>query len=179
MKLASFIVSVHCSAPRSLYINVAWYCTYIAVLLVFHFPQDKDDAADSKERKKAVEAVAKHLRFSLSVKEAQVKGKKIEYFSGSKAVDCLMSSKWTQKPKDLDSYTPYFTSRSTAVDFCTQYVVQSCALCTMYIACVYVYLFGCAVSGRKQRSGDPMKISFRGLKNMVFYNNVCGCTSSN
>ncbi len=107
--------------------NVAWYCAfmYVCKLISLHLLQDKDNATDTKERKKAVEAVAKHLRFSLSVKEAQVKGKKIEYFSGSKAVDCLMSSKWTQKPKDLDSYTPYFTSRSTAVDFCTQYVIQS------------------------------------------------------
>ena len=73
-----------------------------------------------KERKKAMEAVAKHMRFNIGVKAATIKGRKIEYFPGSKAVDCLLSSKWSKKPADLDSPTPYFVSRSSANDFCTQ-----------------------------------------------------------
>ena len=74
----------------------------------------------NKERKKAMEAVAKHMRFNIGVKAATIKGRKIEYFPGSKAVDCLLSSKWSKKPADLDSPTPYFVSRSSANDFCTQ-----------------------------------------------------------
>lgn len=79
-----------------------------------------DSTKDTKERRKAMEAVAKHLRFNVGIKAAVIKGRKIEYFSGSKAVDCLMSSKWTKKPTNLDSPVPYFVSRSSAIDFCTQ-----------------------------------------------------------
>ena len=37
---------------------------------------------------------------------------------GSKAVDCLMASKWTSKPPEEDEYSPYFVTRSDAVKYC-------------------------------------------------------------
>ena len=39
-------------------------------------------------------------------------------FTGSKAVDCLMASKWTELPRTEDDYTPYFASRNDAVAYC-------------------------------------------------------------
>ena len=37
---------------------------------------------------------------------------------GSKAVDCLMASKWTSKPPEEDEYSPYFVTRGDAVKYC-------------------------------------------------------------
>ena len=37
--------------------------------------------------------------------------------AGSKVVDCLMESKWTEKPKEDDHITPYFTSRASATKY--------------------------------------------------------------
>ena len=43
------------------------------------------------------------------------------HFSGEKAVDCLMESKWTKEPKDRqDLLTPHFKTRANAVDYCIQ-----------------------------------------------------------
>ena len=42
-------------------------------------------------------------------------------FSGSRAVDCLMASKWTVKPKEDDDITPYFPSRADAVSYCMKW----------------------------------------------------------
>ena len=40
---------------------------------------------------------------------------------GEKAVECLMESKWTKEPKDShDSLTPYFKTRTNAIDYCIQ-----------------------------------------------------------
>lgn len=44
---------------------------------------------------------------------------------GSKAVDCLMASKWTSKPSEDDEYSPYFVTRSDAVKYCVTYVACS------------------------------------------------------
>ena len=46
------------------------------------FFQGKDDGAESKEEERQIVEVAKHLRHSLAVKNAQIKGEKVEYFSG-------------------------------------------------------------------------------------------------
>ena len=43
--------------------------------------QGKDDGTDKEEEKQIVE-VAKHLRHTVAVKKAQIKGEKVEYFSG-------------------------------------------------------------------------------------------------
>lgn len=36
----------------------------------------------SKSERKAMEAVAKHMRFNVATKQAVIKGEKVEYFSG-------------------------------------------------------------------------------------------------
>ena len=47
------------------------------------------------------------------------------HLSGEKAVDCLMESKWTKEPKDRqDSLTPYFKTRTNAIDYCIQWVAS-------------------------------------------------------
>ena len=84
--------------------------------------------------KKSLEAVAKHLRFNVRTKAAVLKREKVEYFTGSAAVDCLMVSKWSKQadetaskeervePRkvDDDDSTPAFYTRADAVNFCNQ-----------------------------------------------------------
>lgn len=42
------------------------------------------------------------------------------YCAGSKAVDCLMESKWTKEPKpEASYYTPHFKARADAILFCS------------------------------------------------------------
>lgn len=64
--------------------------------------------------------MAKYLFFNVPKKKAVVKGNKVEYFSGSKAVDALMTSKWSKEvPADDDNgVTPYFPNRDAAVRMC-------------------------------------------------------------
>ena len=85
----------------------------------------------STERK-SLEVVAKHLRFNLRTKAAVVKREKVEYFIGSAAVDCLMSSKWAVEKDDATTeseraeakkaITPKFFTRADAVTFCNRLV---------------------------------------------------------
>lgn len=41
-------------------------------------------------------------------------------YAGSKAVDCLMTSKWTAMPHTEDDYTPYFATRNDAIAYCVR-----------------------------------------------------------
>lgn len=80
--------------------------------------------------KKSLEAVAKHLRFNLRTKAAVLKREKVEYFTGSAAVDTLMKSKWSRQTDETseedkveprkadDENTPAFYTRADAVNFC-------------------------------------------------------------
>lgn len=73
-------------------------------------------------QKKTLEVVAKHLRFKLPTKAAVLKREKVEYFTGSAAVDCLMNSKWARKEGEApeDETTPAFFTRIDAVNFCNR-----------------------------------------------------------
>lgn len=92
--------------------------------------------------KKSLEKVAKHLRFNLKTKAAVLKREKVEYFTGSSAVDTLMSSKWVvkadetgqqdenKKPrKEGEENKVEFHDRTDAVSFCNylidlQYIMR-------------------------------------------------------
>ena len=75
--------------------------------------------------------------------------------SGEKAVECLMASKWTKEPKDRqDSLTPWFKTRTNAVDYCIQWVwwssvCESCTLICTHIQhnselhALYMYMYMC------------------------------------
>ncbi|CAI8055872.1 Translocation protein SEC62 [Geodia barretti] len=80
--------------------------------------------------KKTLEGVAKYLRFNVRTKAAVLKREKVEYFTGSAAVDTLMKSKWavvageasegeTKKPKKHEEGSEVeFHTRADAVSFC-------------------------------------------------------------
>ena len=84
--------------------------------------------------RKTLEVIAKHLRFNLRTKAAVLKREKVEYFTGSTAVDTLMNSKWARKAdesneeekhvskKDSDDKSVEFYTRADAVSFCNYLV---------------------------------------------------------
>jgi len=44
--------------------------------------QDKASGSDDGGRKKEMDLVAKHMRFTITTKKAIIKGENVEYFSG-------------------------------------------------------------------------------------------------
>lgn len=77
--------------------------------------------------RKVLEVVAKHLRFNLPTKAAVLRREKVEYFTGSAAVDSLMNSKWAKKEGDIatdDENTPAFYTRVDAVNFCNRLLLS-------------------------------------------------------
>lgn len=54
----------------------------------------RKEAGEKSEPSKEENEVGKHLRWNCPVKSSTLMGQKVEYFIGSKAVDCLMDSKW-------------------------------------------------------------------------------------
>uniref|UniRef100_A0A3B3QA35 Translocation protein SEC62 n=1 Tax=Paramormyrops kingsleyae TaxID=1676925 RepID=A0A3B3QA35_9TELE len=69
------------------------------------------------EPTKEEKAVAKYLRFNCSTKSTNMMGHRVEYFIASKAVDCLMDSKWAKSKKGEDAI---FTTRESVVDYCNR-----------------------------------------------------------
>ncbi|XP_071841443.1 translocation protein SEC62-like [Apostichopus japonicus] len=73
----------------------------------------KDDQDEGKPTDEET-AVAKYLRFNLSTKSCNFMGNKVEYFTGSKAVDFLLDSKWASGAKK----TPIiFTTRESVARY--------------------------------------------------------------
>ena len=69
---------------------------------------------DSKKLTKDEEAVAKFLKFNCPTRKANLVGMKVDFFLGSKAIDCLMASKWATGLKN----TPVlFQSRDSCKSF--------------------------------------------------------------
>ncbi|EDL34970.1 translocation protein 1, isoform CRA_b [Mus musculus] len=67
----------------------------------------------SKEEK----AVAKYLRFNCPTKSTNMMGHRVDYFIASKAVECLLDSKWAKAKKGEDAL---FTTRESVVDYCNR-----------------------------------------------------------
>lgn len=67
----------------------------------------------SKEEK----AVAKYLRFNCPTKSTNMLGHRVDYFIASKAVDCLLDSKWAKAKKGEEAL---FTTRESVVDYCNR-----------------------------------------------------------
>ncbi|XP_072035740.1 translocation protein SEC62-like [Amphiura filiformis] len=57
--------------------------------------KEEDDEKPNEEET----AVGKHVRFNLATKTSKIGGHKVEYFTGSKAVDFLLDSKWASGEK--------------------------------------------------------------------------------
>ena len=76
--------------------------------------QQQQNDEDNKKLTKDEESVAKFLKFNCPTRKANLMGMKVDYFVGSKAVDCLMSSQWTTGVKN----TPVlFQSRESCKKF--------------------------------------------------------------
>ncbi|KAL8187998.1 UNVERIFIED_CONTAM: Translocation protein S62, partial [Gekko kuhli] len=64
---------------------------------------------------KEEKAVAKYLRFNCPTKSTNMMGHRVDYFIASKAVDCLLDSKWAKAKKGEEAL---FTTRESVVDYC-------------------------------------------------------------
>uniref|UniRef100_A0A672PIC0 Translocation protein SEC62 n=1 Tax=Sinocyclocheilus grahami TaxID=75366 RepID=A0A672PIC0_SINGR len=69
------------------------------------------------EPTKEEKAVAKYLRFNCPTKSTNMMGHHVDYFVASKAVDCLLDSKWAKAKKGEEAL---FTTRESAVDYCNR-----------------------------------------------------------
>uniref|UniRef100_A0A452RNS0 Translocation protein SEC62 n=1 Tax=Ursus americanus TaxID=9643 RepID=A0A452RNS0_URSAM len=76
---------------------------------------EKKIGEPSKEEK----AVAKYLRFNCPTKSTNMMGHRVDYFIASKAVDCLLDSKWAKAKKGEEAL---FTTRESVVDYCNSQV---------------------------------------------------------
>ncbi|XP_024247824.1 translocation protein SEC62 isoform X2 [Oncorhynchus tshawytscha] len=69
------------------------------------------------EPTKEEKAVAKYLRFNCPTKSTNMMGHRVDYFIASKAVDCLLDSKWAKAKKGEEAV---FTTRDSVVDYCNK-----------------------------------------------------------
>ncbi|MGH0127258.1 UNVERIFIED_CONTAM: hypothetical protein FKN15_077007 [Acipenser sinensis] len=69
------------------------------------------------EPTKEEKAVAKYFRFNCPTKSTSMMGHRVDYFIASKAVDCLLDSKWAKAKKGDEAL---FTTRESAVDYCNR-----------------------------------------------------------
>ncbi|XP_072474611.1 translocation protein SEC62 isoform X2 [Notamacropus eugenii] len=75
------------------------------------------DAREVGEPSKEEKAVAKYLRFNCPTKSTNMMGHRVDYFIASKAVDCLLDSKWAKAKKGEEAL---FTTRESVVDYCNR-----------------------------------------------------------
>ncbi|XP_053740322.1 translocation protein SEC62 [Synchiropus splendidus] len=69
------------------------------------------------EPTKEEKAVAKYLRFNCPTKSTNMMGQRVDYFTASKAVDCLLDSKWAKAKKGEEAV---FTTRDSVLDYCNR-----------------------------------------------------------
>uniref|UniRef100_A0A667XZ65 Translocation protein SEC62 n=1 Tax=Myripristis murdjan TaxID=586833 RepID=A0A667XZ65_9TELE len=69
------------------------------------------------EPTKEEKAVAKYLRFNCPTKSTNMMGHRVDYFIASKAVDCLLDSKWAKAKKGEEAL---FTTRESVLDYCNR-----------------------------------------------------------
>ncbi|KAM4770684.1 translocation protein SEC62 [Rhinophrynus dorsalis] len=69
------------------------------------------------EPTKDEKAIAKYLRFNCPSKSTNMMGHRVDYFIASKAVDCLLDSKWAKAKKGEEAL---FTNRESVVEFCNR-----------------------------------------------------------
>ncbi|XP_051944012.1 translocation protein SEC62 [Hippocampus zosterae] len=69
------------------------------------------------EPTKEEKAVAKYMRFNCPTKSTNMMGQRVDYFTASKAVDCLLDSKWAKAKKGEEAV---FTTRDSVLDYCNR-----------------------------------------------------------
>ncbi|XP_023573548.1 translocation protein SEC62 isoform X1 [Octodon degus] len=77
----------------------------------------KASSGEVGEPSKEEKAVAKYLRFNCPTKSTNMMGHRVDYFIASKAVDCLLDSKWAKAKKGEEAL---FTTRESVVDYCNR-----------------------------------------------------------
>uniref|UniRef100_A0A671SED4 Translocation protein SEC62 n=1 Tax=Sinocyclocheilus anshuiensis TaxID=1608454 RepID=A0A671SED4_9TELE len=76
----------------------------------YHLISNIEPAKDEK-------AVAKYLRFNCPNKSTNMMGHRVDYFVASKAVECLLDSKWAKAKKGEEAL---FTTRESVVGYCNR-----------------------------------------------------------
>ncbi|CAB4036777.1 translocation SEC62-like, partial [Paramuricea clavata] len=71
--------------------------------------EDEENEASDEQTE-----IAKHLRFNCETKSSNYKSQKVEYFKGSKAIDCLLDSKWASGKGGTEIL---FTDRESVQDY--------------------------------------------------------------
>ncbi|XP_078522209.1 translocation protein SEC62 [Lissotriton helveticus] len=79
--------------------------------------RQKKRSQEVGEPTKDEKAVAKYLRFNCPTKSTNMMGHRVDYFIASKAVECLMDSKWAKAKKGEEAL---FTTRESVVDYCNR-----------------------------------------------------------
>uniref|UniRef100_W5KG08 Translocation protein SEC62 n=1 Tax=Astyanax mexicanus TaxID=7994 RepID=W5KG08_ASTMX len=79
--------------------------------------RQKKRIQEVSEPTKEEKAVAKYLRFNCPTKSTNMMGHRVDYFVASKAVDCLLDSKWAKSKKVEEAL---FTTRESVVDYCNR-----------------------------------------------------------
>ncbi|XP_043926012.1 translocation protein SEC62 [Protopterus annectens] len=92
-----------------------------------HIEADTNNMAERRRHRKRIQevgeptkeekAVAKYLRFNCPTKSTNMMGQRVDYFIASKAVDCLLDSKWAKSKKGEEVL---FTTRDSVVDYCNR-----------------------------------------------------------
>ncbi|XP_019862365.1 PREDICTED: uncharacterized protein LOC109590980 [Amphimedon queenslandica] len=83
-------------------------------------PLDMNDEEDDKD-KKEFQKILIYLRKKVPCKGGQIKKEKVNYITGSKLIDTLMSSQWGEGGSDGDD-SPHFTSRASAIQYCKRLI---------------------------------------------------------
>ncbi|XP_048460128.1 translocation protein SEC62 [Rhincodon typus] len=79
--------------------------------------KQKKRSQEVGEPTKEEKAVAKYLRFNCPTKSTTMMGHRVDYFIASKAVDCLLDSKWAKSKKGEEAV---FTTRESVVEYCNR-----------------------------------------------------------
>ncbi|KAM3605066.1 uncharacterized protein V6R79_020071 [Siganus canaliculatus] len=79
--------------------------------------RNKKRIQEVSEPTKEEKAVAKYLRFNCPTKSTSMVGHRVDYFIASKAVDCLLDSKWAKAKKGEEAV---FTTRESVLDYCNR-----------------------------------------------------------
>ncbi|XP_051874493.1 translocation protein SEC62 [Pristis pectinata] len=79
--------------------------------------KQKKRSQEVGEPTKEEKAVAKYLRFNCPTKSTTMMGHRVDYFVASKAIDCLLDSKWAKTKKGEEAV---FTTRESAVEYCNR-----------------------------------------------------------
>nr|XP_060496910.1 translocation protein SEC62 [Panthera onca] len=96
--------------------SLTWHDMHV-ILTSTLTPEERERIQEVGEPSKEEKAVAKYLRFNCPTKSTNMMGHRVDYFIASKAVDCLLDSKWAKAKKGEEAL---FTTRESVVDYCNR-----------------------------------------------------------